>query len=140
GGLARLGVRSGGAPLRGGSPSDLAGAAARLKARARGSYLVGFQAVNWNPDTPRHTLLVTVEQGGARAQTTREFATEEALTAPWWKSPQLWLGLLLLVIVAGGGTLVLRRRRLYRLVGRNGEERGWPYGGCASPGAAGGRA
>src|SRR5262249_57380411 len=72
--LTRLAVRSGGAPLRVGSPSDLAGAAARLKARARGSYLVGFQAVNWNPDTPRHTLLVTVEQGGARAQTTRDVA------------------------------------------------------------------
>ena len=131
--LTRLAVRSGGAPLRVGSPADLAGAAARLKARARGSYLVGFQAVNWNPDTPRHTLLVTVEQGGARAQTTREFATEEALTAPWWKSPQLWLGLVLVLLVAGGGTLVLRRRRLYRLVVRSGEERGCSYEVFASP-------
>src|SRR5262249_61969121 len=117
-------ARRGGARCGAGSAAALAGAAGRLKARARGTYLVGFQAVNWNPDAPRHTILVTVERGGGRLQATREFATEEALTAPWWKSPQLWLGLVLVVLVAGGGTLVLRRRRRDRPGLRRGEEMG----------------
>ncbi len=130
--LGRLAVRSGGALVQAGTPG-LAAAAGRLKARARGGYLVGFRSASWNADAPRHTVVAAVEQGGVRARDRHEFATDEAMVPPWWRKPQLWLALGLVVLVAAGAPLLLRRRRLCRLVVRSGEERGCSYEVFASP-------
>jgi hypothetical protein len=125
--LSRLAVRSGGALVQASTLAGAPGAAERLRARLRGGYAVGFRSPRWDAEAERHTVTVTVERGGLRAQAAREFAAADVLEPAWWSRPLLWLTLALLAALGLAAFLLLRPRLLGRLVVRAGEEKGCWY-------------
>jgi len=131
--LTRLAVRSGGAAQRVSGASPLVSAALRLAPRAAGAYALRFRAPVWDAKAERHQVEIDARWRGARRTLRDEYVTEEALSAPWWRRPGPYVGLVALVLGALVTALLLRPRRLFTLRVEAGPEEGCRYEVYAAP-------
>jgi hypothetical protein len=131
--LTRLAVRSGGGSQRVTSTEHLVSAAMRLAPRAQGAYALRFRAPAWDAKTERHQVEIAARWRGAKRSIHEEYATEEALAAPWWLRPGPYVGLAALVLGSLASGLLLRPRRLFTLQVEGGPEEGCRYEVYAAP-------